>query len=158
VFIRAIRGENACFASHCQSDWMNDSDNNLPDELSGELKRLYRQPAFVPQAMDDAVLGAAKRKLHRRRQRLWPWVGAAAAAMLMVGIWLGSEPATRQYAREDIDRSGRVDILDALAIARNLQAADTSYDINGDGVVNEADVDAVAMQAVALPGTDGGTS
>jgi len=132
---------------------MSEPETNLPDTLTGELKRLYRQPVFVPESMDDAVLGAARRKLGRRRR--WPWVGAAAAAMLMVGVWLGHEPAAPAYAREDIDRSGCIDILDALALARNLKAGDpsnTSYDINGDGAVNAADVDFVAMRAVALPG------
>ena len=57
--------------------------------------------------------------------------------------------------REDIDLSGRVDILDAFALARHLKAGAPTraeWDINQDGSINQADVDAVAMTAVQLNG------
>ncbi len=63
-------------------------------------------------------------------------------------------------ARADIDRNGRVDILDAFKLARHVESADRTetnsslrkqgWDINGDGVVNSDDVDLVALSAVRL--------
>ena len=52
-----------------------------------------------------------------------------------------------------IDGSGRVDILDAWALARRLRApanGGAGMDVNGDGRVDRGDVDAVAMVAVRL--------
>ena len=57
------------------------------------------------------------------------------------------------YQREDIDRSGNVDILDAFALARRVRRSDAGLvtgDQNGDGVVNDADVELIAMNAVML--------
>jgi len=63
-------------------------------------------------------------------------------------------------AQVDIDRNGRVDILDAFKLARHVESADRTdtnlslrkqgWDINGDGVVNSDDVDLVALDAVRL--------
>lgn len=52
----------------------------------------------------------------------------------------------------DIDGNTRIDILDALAIARAVQAgnAQANWDFNGDGAVTQADVDVVAHVAVTL--------
>ena len=58
----------------------------------------------------------------------------------------------------DIDGSGRVDILDAFALARHLehvQSVETNWDVNQDGRLDRADVNAVAMAAVRLPGRQG---
>ena len=70
----------------------------------------------------------------------------AAAAAVMLLLWSGP-------VREDIDRNGRVDILDAFALARQIEAGSGRLpdgDINGDGVVDAGDVDAIALKAVAL--------
>ena len=63
-------------------------------------------------------------------------------------------------AQVDIDRNGRVDILDAFKLARHVESAERTetnlslrkqgWDINGDGVVNSDDVDLVALSAVRL--------
>ena len=62
--------------------------------------------------------------------------------------------ALRQLASVpgDFDRSGRVDILDAFALARQLDSdvVPTLGDFNGDGRIDRADVDAIAMAAVRL--------
>jgi len=58
-----------------------------------------------------------------------------------------------QFAREDLNRDGKIDILDSFALARELKNGDSlpAYlDVNGDGVVNEQDVNAIASRAVAL--------
>jgi len=59
----------------------------------------------------------------------------------------------RGVAKVDIDRNGRVDILDAFKLARQLESGGRSemrWDINGDGVVDRSDVDTVAFVAVRL--------
>jgi hypothetical protein len=56
-------------------------------------------------------------------------------------------------ARANLARDGRVDILDALILAERLQSGpvrDLGWDANGDGVVDERDVRAIAVQAVRL--------
>lgn len=53
----------------------------------------------------------------------------------------------------DIDRNGRVDILDAFKLARLIESAESTearWDINGDGMVDRKDVDSVAFDAVRL--------
>jgi len=55
--------------------------------------------------------------------------------------------------RKDIDQNGRLDILDAFALARHLQAGQQTrqeWDFNGDGRVNTDDVDALARAAVRV--------
>jgi hypothetical protein len=57
------------------------------------------------------------------------------------------------FVQADIDRNGRVDILDAFRLARYIKSADrpkTKWDINRDGIVNRSDVDSVAFAAVRL--------
>jgi len=63
--------------------------------------------------------------------------------------------------RADVDGNGRVDILDAFQLARRIEtrgpadptrsgAADTQWDLNGDGRVDKDDVSLVASAAVRL--------
>ena len=63
--------------------------------------------------------------------------------------------------RADVDHNGRVDILDAFLLARSIEArgpvdvtpsgaADTQWDLNGDGRVDKDDVNLVASAAVRL--------
>lgn len=110
------------------------------------------------------------------------WVRAAAASS-MVAAGLGSVMVLNQYAlqedgsavadrsgapgmrapdlvvrneprsAEDFDRSGRVDILDAFAVARMIRDGrnlDLRSDVNSDGRVDLEDVDLIANKAVAL--------
>jgi hypothetical protein len=47
-----------------------------------------------------------------------------------------------------------VTILDAFSLARQIKAGgkiDKSWDVTADGVIDQADVDAIAQRAVALP-------
>jgi hypothetical protein len=66
----------------------------------------------------------------------------------------GAPPtAAPRFAHEDINHDGQVDILDAFALARQLKAGATpnpQLDLNGDGVVDERDLAAVAARAVSL--------
>ena len=54
--------------------------------------------------------------------------------------------------REDFDHNGQVDILDAFALARQMRDSEEEeeWDINGDGLVNQKDVDVIALAAVSL--------
>lgn len=86
--------------------------------------------------------------------RRWAVWGGVAVTMIAVGalVWLGGDP--RLAARpEDLNGDGVVDMLDAFALARELQHAPASHpqpDLNGDGVVDERDVQALAGRAVRL--------
>jgi hypothetical protein len=76
---------------------------------------------------------------------------AAAAAILLVALRLMPD-------RPVFHPQARVTILDAFSLARQLKAGgkiDKSWDVNGDGAIDQADVDAIAQRAVALP--KGGT-
>lgn len=78
--------------------------------------------------------------------------------------WFGSGPGRRFDAepgpivgsapvRERFNQNGHVDILDALVLAKQLKSgpvADLRWDVNGDGVVDERDLQAIAAQAVRL--------
>ena len=140
----------------------------LPRQLVEDLTELYRPPAGVPQELDDEIIHAARRQFgDTRRSRLWGGLGLTAAAVLIVFLMQQllqptsrpSAPAVRSplflVSRQDIDHNGRVDILDAFTLARRIESGATSAgesDVNGDGRVDQADVDAVAMAAVQLSG------
>ena len=141
----------------------NDTPLEAPDELVDDLSGLFEAEAAPPKDVDDAILDMADRHALRRLVpwRELRWVAAAAAALLVLAFLVpaGRLIATRPVAtpllvvREDIDGNGRVDILDALTLARHIKAERTvkrEWDLNGDGVVDRSDVDTVANAAVRL--------
>ncbi len=143
-----------------------ESADRVPDALVDDLRRLHESGFGVPPAVDRAVLVSAAEQLAagRRRQRLVYRLTAtaAAAAILLVFVFVDSFRSYERspgapgvvVMREDLDRSGRVDILDAFLLARRLESpgpVDPQWDMNGDGVVDDHDVDVVAMTAVRLP-------
>ena len=141
--------------------------DQLPD-LARDLARLADARLEVPRSVDDAVMRAARTALTRRRRGGHPafrWAAWTAAAAGIVGaVWVGGILTQGPAAPEvdsmmapavagDLDRSGRVTILDAFALARQLDAGGVMVagDFNGDGLIDRADVDAIAMAAVRLP-------
>ena len=153
-------------------DNQTDAEPRIPESLSADLVEVYGTSVEAPPEVDDRVLAMAHEQLARRPLRGpfrgqfhirgrgrgsfrgWRWAipgvavgtGLAAAAAVAMLLWAGP-------VREDIDRNGRVDILDAFALARKVEAkspAEPDWDVNRDGVVDAADVDAIAMKAVAL--------
>ncbi len=141
--------------------------DQLPD-LARDLARLADARLEVPRSVDDAVMRAARTALTRRRRGGHPafrWVAWTAAAAGIVGaVWVGGILTQGPAAPEvpsmmapavagDLDRSGRVTILDAFALARQLDAGGVMVagDFNRDGLIDRADVDAIAMAAVRLP-------
>lgn len=138
-----------------------EEDLQAPEKLIDALNLLQKEQIFVPPTVDKAVLQGAREHLRRieRPQSRWkPWLSwAALAACLALVIWLGerfSNPTRiRPFVREDINRDGRVDVLDAFALARHIETGgtlDPSWDLNGDGRVDRADVNALAARAVNL--------
>ena len=136
-----------------------------PLRLVSALKALPQEPIFIPPTVDESILRAARRHLEGPRPvRLgwWRWMPLAAAAtalLLLVSIpqfakhKVPRAPGDAAFARWDINRDGRVDILDAFALARQLKQGGTpnpQLDLNGDGIVDERDVAAIAARAVKL--------
>ena len=131
------------------------------------LRAAFGRGPHVPPELDRAVLSMAQGRLGRRARRVLlvrrtAGVLAAAAAVLVVVALLPAReetpptgPSPAPLARHDVDASGRVDILDAFALARRIEAAgdpDAEWDMNVDGAVDGADVDLIAMAAVRLEG------
>lgn len=159
-----------------------DPELHVSQSLRRDLAALFEPDIDVPAEVDEAILAQARQRMAalRRRRMVYRLVrtgvaaGAAVAAVLLIARPLGDldrpgMPAeserqkmsvplrTAESATEphDIDGSGRVDILDAFAMARRLDAGEPgepAWDFNGDGAVDERDIDAVAMAAVALRG------
>lgn len=150
---------------------------DAPAGMRDGLKSLHALPDPVPPEIDDAILNAGYRQMAaNRRRRTWAWVGVAAAACVAISTlssWLplttpmqtpvSPTPIARSDSsrpggfdpRKDIDSDGRVDILDAFTLARRIEggaALPSNFDLNGDGMVDQRDVDAVALAAVRIKG------
>ena len=133
-----------------------------PARLVAALKEPSSRRVFVPPAIDAAVLKAARQHLEKPKHvgfnfRVWfVWPATAAACLAVVGLlhFAGQrEKAIPAFAREDINRDGHVDILDAFQLARELRDSpmpEPSLDLNHDGVVDERDADFLAAQVVKL--------
>jgi hypothetical protein len=145
---------------------MTEFDPGQFEALRAGLKRMQTSGPVVPRQMDEAILAEARRSFASRRRR---WVliqriggGLAAAAVLAIAVRLFYPAPTstspvptvphRQLAQAaDVNRDGRVDILDAYVVARHIarhEPLDPAWDINGDGVVDQKDVDLIAHLAV----------
>jgi hypothetical protein len=144
------------------NDESHDESLQAPPRLVSALARIPREEIFVPRTVDETILGEAKRQLEKPERseiswRRWlPRFAAVAIVLALVGYLvvrhgiLNRAPA---YAREDLNHDGRVDILDAFALARQLksgQAAAPVEDVNGDGIVDGRDVETIASHAVRL--------
>ena len=136
-----------------------DGEFEVGGEFAADLKLLYGAKRNVPVDVDRAVLAEARKHLGKKhlRLRFARWAGSAAAVAAVVVFAFvhnyngGSNGPV--MAMEDIDRNGRVDILDAFALAVGLKSDETidlKWDLNGDGIVDGKDVDAVAASAVRL--------
>ncbi len=139
--------------------------------FSEDLNRLFAPGRPVPASVDRAVAEAARRHLRRPQRRIgwkrWAVPAAAAAAILIAAcLWWRHDSPIASSSREarpqatvaspsraDIDRNGRVDILDAMTLARHIeskQPIEAAWDINGDGLIDQRDVDSVARAAVRI--------
>lgn len=145
-----------------------DADEGDLARLAGGLRALYGGGVPVPARVDASILARARVRLAGLRRRpvlMRAIAGAAAAAaclLAVVGLWRLERSDLPQTAASTLPagllaervRRGDVTILDALALARRIEAgpaAGHEWDLNGDGVVDRRDVDRVAQAAVALP-------
>lgn len=104
--------------------------DDLPNDLIAALRRLDRSQPIVDPRTDQAVLGRARAYFDTRTERrAWPqrarWAAVAAAAAIVLAL-LVVEPFNRPTDPDDVDGSGRVDILDAFALARAPGGAERS--------------------------------
>ena len=153
-----------------------DQHDTLPDALVADLRGIYGRGVEVPREVDAAVLQEARAGFARRRRfrlavRAATVTAAAAAIALAFAIPMLMRSAPQRVGptpvatdtqmlmvapppaqqREDVDHDGKVDILDAFVVAKLIEARgqlDRTYDINGDGRIDGADVDRIAMAAV----------
>jgi len=133
----------------------NEPDLGVSPRLSEDLGKLFAPDETIPTCVDRAVGEAARRHLQRPQRRLWwlKWTmpATAAAAILITAsvLWFNAGP----IRPADIDRNGAVNILDAFTLARHIEAkrpVDQRWDLNGDGLIDRRDVDAIALAAVRL--------
>jgi hypothetical protein len=140
----------------------------VSSKLSADLKTLFEPQVGVPPEVDRAVMDrsnkhfAALQAGKGRRRIHWAWRIAAAAAAVIFAFSLdltkqGGPTKMRSSLSKtqaiDIDRNGRVDILDAFKLARHIETnspAEKAWDVNGDGLIDRSDVDIVAHAAVRL--------
>ncbi len=148
-------------------------DDTMPKvchKFEANIEELFKPPVPVPPEVDRAVLDQAYKHFRkipaasgrRRMYRVWLWRAAAAAAVIILAFSLdlskrsertGERSVSAKAQAVDIDHNGRVDILDAFKLARQIESAgptEKTWDINGDGLVDRHDVDMVAFAAVRL--------
>jgi hypothetical protein len=135
-----------------------------PAKLLSALKQSSKASLFVPPTVDEAILHAARRHLSPQQKPGFKWLlfirwgfaVAALAFLLAIAPKLlrrTGSTARPEFAREDLNHDGQVDVLDAFALARELKSKahpDQQLDVNGDGVVDERDVASLVARAVSL--------
>ncbi len=133
---------------------------DIPPKLRDELAGLW-QPEAVPAGITDALRTAARAHLrplpcHRRRQGVLSGLGALAAGLALI-LWIRDPSETSDMvtalALADVNGDRVVDIIDARDLARHLGQKDPlegRWDVNQDGTVDLADVEAAAHEAVRI--------
>ncbi len=156
---------------HLESD-----EPEAPEEFIRALRAAQPEPLFIPPTLDEAILRHAHRHLDRGRRgneaasfgapqflirlvasaatrivRGLPWLATATAVVLAVSfIYLAHKP---RFAREDLNHDGKVDILDAFTLAKQIKSGaplKSALDINGDSVIDSRDFETIAAHAVKL--------
>jgi len=113
---------------------------DCPEPLRSELAWRYRTDIHAGPEIDQAIVNRARAKLARRemlRPMLrMPWLATAAAIALVVlmipAIYRYAHPrpqvvAVIQRAAGDVNDDGVVDIRDALALARKIEAKNAAF-------------------------------
>ena len=136
---------------------MSNAPDNFEQKLAAELKRLYAAPPMADR--DEQILSAARSAGEAAVRGRWKWrvgLGLAAAVVLAAGImwaefYRGRTPPPAAMPAA-FARTG--DIRDAYYVARQLKQHATPasiWDTNGDGIVDDKDVQSLALAAVHLP-------
>ncbi len=125
---------------------------SVPTSFVLALRSLHAPPPFHTDDLDRAVTNLPihppfrATKWKRLAVIATPLAAAAAIALILTLNRPPTDPA-------DLDRDGRITILDAFALARALDAgADITpgWDRNADGRTDTLDADAIALAAVSL--------
>jgi hypothetical protein len=138
-------------------------EEGMPALLRADLVQLDQLRTAIPGRLDARILSSAKsgysKRMIFRRPGRWLMVAGTLAATVAILLVLHAEHLTPLFrlAREDINRNGKVDMLDAYVLAKKIDAGeklDPKWDVNGDGVVDQADVDWIANAAVHISESD----
>ena len=138
---------------------MNEHDENenlqVPAKFVEALRNSRKERVFVSPHVDEKILTRARHHLGVPKNRfvfLPRWAAMAASLVLICGlIYAITQTRTRNFAAEDINHDGVVDILDALALARKIEAgAKDDADFNRDGTVDQRDAGAIGKLVVRL--------
>jgi hypothetical protein len=121
---------------------------DLPQPLIEALKAADRPVPMITARVDREISEMARRHFSVRRQpagvprTAWAAMAAIAATVLIVAFVVQLQPPGPGQAAlyADIDRSGRIDIADVLALAR----------AQGPGERSQAELDAFASRIVSL--------
>ena len=122
---------------------------SLPPAIASRLRRLDRAEAILDPRTDRAVLEAARSYFAARpvaaraRRSRWAVPLGAAAAVLLAAV-LVRPIVFHTPSADDVDGSGRVDVLDVLALARMRAALG---DASG---VTDARIEELAYRIVAV--------
>ena len=120
---------------------MNDSDeitDTLPAALVARLKHADRAQAIVDPRTDRVVLDSARSHFASRRPRPARWavpLGLAASLLLAFLLVRPFDSSHSPSSIDDVDGSGRVDVLDVLALARAARAGDARIEELGYRIV-----------------------
>src|SRR5579862_5475577 len=115
---------------------MNENDQRDPEpsleapmKLLAALKEASHRQIFVPPYVDQKIAKAAREHFAKRTKprfvdfrhwTLWPALSVACVLIAWVARLL-TTPTQPHFAREDLNRDGRVDILDSFTLARELK-------------------------------------
>ena len=139
--------------------------DGVPERLGADLRRAFGPVPSLPAGFDERVLRAAHDRLSMGRVRrgagLRYCAGGAIAAMvaLSAAVWFMPAPAgpspIAQAGPGDVNHDGRVDVLDAMALALAVERGAGGVDLNHDALIDDADVALLTAQIVALSPTEG---
>jgi hypothetical protein len=110
------------------------SHDDLPGAIVARLRRADGSQPIVDPRTDRAVLDEARSYFAARPQRAaarrarWALPLGAAAAVLAGWLVVGPFGSMRVPSPDDVDGSGRVDVLDVLALARASAARGDTAD------------------------------
>lgn len=119
---------------------------DLPQSLIEGLKSADRPMPMITARVDREISQMARTHFSMRRQpaRLprpaWAAIAATLLITILVAHWQVPPGPEQSAIYADIDRSGRIDIADVLALARSQESGERS----------QADLDAFAFRVVSL--------
>lgn len=139
-----LSGARAYFATRDVAEQRRGAEGPPVDAGAGDSGRAAPSRSARLRARWPGAKAEPRRSADRRGRRGgMRWAAGVAAAAVVLAAFLIVQPVPRlgPFDPDDIDRSGRVDILDAFALARMRAEG---------GPVTAAEIDALAMRVVAL--------